>query len=284
MRRPRFFKHKKKLSKRLRNNLAYVTMGCGIRDKSSILFVQMLRVIPRLTGANSKVYSGFLRFSEFILKGVTVCVDNLRFHLIDLESLAILSTKFEAFMNLWFNPRQRQIVLDIGAHIGKYAIPAAKAVGPEGTVIAIEAYEPNFRVLQTNIAINDLHNVIPVNVAAWNQETNLKLYRSGKSGWHSVAREMQHGFGLVTARRMDNLLSEIKFNRVDLVKIDVEGAECEVLEGMGRLLDSKPGILVEVSTNNLERLKNFLKTVDYSVVQISERTESEDSFAYYFLS
>jgi FkbM family methyltransferase len=261
-------------------------MGHSIRDKGTIALVQMLRVVPRLTGANSKTYSGFLQFSQRLLKGVTVLVDNLRFHLIDLESLAILSPNFEPFMNLWFTPRNHYIVLDIGAHIGKYTISAAKAVGPEGTVIAVEAYEPNYRVLQANIALNDLQNVIPLNVAAWNQDTEVKLYKSRRSGWHTTAREMQHGFDLVKARRMDNILSEIRVNRVDLVKIDVEGAECEVIEGMGRLLESKPRILIELSTRNLERLKSFLKTVDYAAVQVSGHTESVelgDSIAYYFL-
>ena len=85
-------------------------------------------------------------------------------------------------------------MLDIGAHIGKYAIAAAKSVGQEGRVIALEPDKKNYATLCKNVVLNNVENVVTLNLAAWMEEDSLALQVGKTSGRHSVKRD----FGLVT--------------------------------------------------------------------------------------
>jgi FkbM family methyltransferase len=83
-----------------------------------------------------------------------------------------------------FTPKQGDVVVDIGAHIGLYTIISSKRVGTNGKVVAIEADPSNFEMLNRNIKLNQLTNVIPLNYAVYSKETKIKLYLpSGESGF-----------------------------------------------------------------------------------------------------
>jgi hypothetical protein len=75
-----------------------------------------------------------------------------------------------------FSPKEGDIVVDIGAHVGRYAIIASKRVGANGKVIAIEASPINFEMLNRNTNVNHLTNIIGLNYAAYSKETNINLY------------------------------------------------------------------------------------------------------------
>jgi FkbM family methyltransferase len=75
-----------------------------------------------------------------------------------------------------FTPKEGDIVVDIGAHIGLYTIISSKRVGANGKVVAIEAHPSNFEMLKSNIKLNQLTNVTPLNYAVYSKETKIKLY------------------------------------------------------------------------------------------------------------
>lgn len=75
-----------------------------------------------------------------------------------------------------FSPEQGSIVIDIGAHFGRYTIIASKRVGPNGKVIAIEADPGNFEILNKNIKLNKLNNITSLNCASYSKEAKLKLH------------------------------------------------------------------------------------------------------------
>src|SRR5215216_176024 len=85
-----------------------------------------------------------------------------------------------------FTPKEGDIVIDIGAHIGCYTIISSKRVGTEGKVVAIEADPDNFEMLNRNIKLNQLTNVIPVNYAVYSKETKIKLYLPEKELGHTL--------------------------------------------------------------------------------------------------
>src|ERR687884_1985050 len=83
-----------------------------------------------------------------------------------------------------FRPKQGDIVVDVGAHIGRYTIIASKRVGANGKVIAIEAHPGNYEMLNRNIKLNNLSNVIALNYAVYSKEETIKLYlpSAGRGG------------------------------------------------------------------------------------------------------
>src|SRR5215217_730238 len=152
-----------------------------------------------------------------------------------------------------FTPKEGDIVVDIGAHIGLYTIISSKRVGANGKVVAIEAHPGNFEMLNSNIKLNQLTNVIPLNYAVYSKETKVKLYLpSGESGFTKYNTIMpnwinaQEKFVEVNANTLDYLLqlNEIRQEEVNWIKIDVEGAEFEVLKGATNVLSKSKDIAI----------------------------------------
>ena len=73
-----------------------------------------------------------------------------------------------------FHTKEGDIVVDVGAHIGRYTIISSKRIGQSGKVIAIEPHPSNFEMLNRNIKLNGLTNVIPLNYAVNSKETKNK--------------------------------------------------------------------------------------------------------------
>ncbi|HYY71292.1 MAG TPA: FkbM family methyltransferase [Nitrososphaeraceae archaeon] len=157
-----------------------------------------------------------------------------------------------------FQPKDGGIVVDVGAHYGRYAIIAAKRVGPKGKVIAIEADPKNFYMLNKNIKLNELsEHVITLNYAASSNKSKVKLsIPEKKSSGHTIyssiitSRAPTEKFIEVNANTIDNLLHEngISLEQVNWIKIDVEGAELEVLKGTINIFSKSKDIsfLIEI--------------------------------------
>jgi FkbM family methyltransferase len=152
-----------------------------------------------------------------------------------------------------FTPKEGDIVIDIGAHIGLYTIISSKRVGAQGKVVAIEADPENFEMLNSNIKLNQLTNVIPLNYAVYSKETKIKLYLpSGESGFTKYNTIMpnwintQEKFVEVNANTLDYLLqlNKIRQEEVNWIKIDVEGAEFEVLKGATDVLSKSKDVAI----------------------------------------
>jgi len=154
-------------------------------------------------------------------------INGISYFLLDRESFEIVSPEFESFMKAWFEPRRDEMFIDIGAQIGKYALRGAKIVGNEGIVLVVEPHPINYQTLVGNIELNRIRNVIPVNLAAWNMDTKLKFLVGETTARHSIKANLGLGCFEVEARALDHVLSG--YNKIDWIKIDVEGAEYETL-------------------------------------------------------
>lgn len=127
--------------------------------------------------------------------------------------------------------RPDMVVVDVGANIGYYTLLAARKVGSGGMVHAIEPSDENLRFLQENIRDNKLENVVMHSCAAGHEAATRTFHVTGSSDSHSFYNH-PYTETIKTVEITQVPLDDLVKGRVDLVKIDVEGAEVEVLEGM----------------------------------------------------
>lgn len=137
----------------------------------------------------------------------------------------------------WIDPGS--VVIDVGANIGYYTLLAAKLVGPYGTVLAFEPDDANFDMLQRNLKHNYASNVVAFKGIVSDSSQPSVLYRSviGPSCHRQWLFPDENAPGqTASAYVLDELV--LGKHVPSVIKMDVEGAEWRVLQGMSRLLRS----------------------------------------------
>jgi FkbM family methyltransferase len=173
-------------------------------------------------------------------------------------------------------------VLDVGANIGQYTLIGAHRVGREGHV---HAFEPTPRIaadLRANVALNLLENVTvnEVAIADAQGETLLFCTDPGSPGTNTIMNPVEHACGSVKVPTvtLDQYLVERGISSVDVMKLDIEGAELLALRGARDLLcaDRAPVIVLEVNPRTLslsgggaDQLLGLLDEYGYSYYSIA---------------
>lgn len=143
-----------------------------------------------------------------------------------------------------------KVILDAGANIGLSAVFFANKY-PEATIIALEPELSNFRLLQKNVA--PYPQIKPLHAALWkeNRQINLIDPCQGHHGFQTVEGSPGEGAqpGLVQALTVDVIMSSMGLNAVDLLKIDIEGAEKEVFENSAKWIDKVEMVMAELHDN-----------------------------------
>jgi FkbM family methyltransferase len=147
--------------------------------------------------------------------------------------------------------RPGMTVVDAGAHIGYYTRLFAELVGPAGRVLAVEPERENYSLLLRNIPSGTHEYVEAVDVALSDEEGEATLYVAAGHSIHSLVHGYMPADEAVSVRvtTLDRLLEDRGIERVDFVKIDVEGAEPRVLAGMMRTIARSPGLAMIVECN-----------------------------------
>jgi FkbM family methyltransferase len=172
----------------------------------------------------------------------------------------LFMTNHENEIMEYFNPNEGDTVVDVGAHIGLYSLIAAKRVGPSGKVIAIEPDPENCNLLQRNIELNKLTNVTIFKRAAFSSSSKLKLYLPGKErGFTKLStimanRAVTENFLEIDATTLDHLMLMQGMTQVNWIKIDVEGAELEVLKGAIVTLSVSKDIALLIEVHNVNNM------------------------------
>jgi len=145
-------------------------------------------------------------------------------------------------------------VIDVGANIGYISLVCAKSVGVKGKVYSFEPDPKNFGYLSENIALNESNNIQSYQLALSNKIGTLKLFHSKidhNAGAHSMVyneRVVSNDYVEIKAFKFDESEIQSQLIKIDLIKIDVEGVEMDVLEGMHNTIQKfKPILLIEIS-------------------------------------
>lgn len=164
-------------------------------------------------------------------------------------------------------------VADVGSNRGYFALLAAKYVGSTGRVWAFEPDPDNFRWLRESVRENSYDHLEIHRLALWNKNERLPLFRGRKSGWSSLkpGEESMDEATSVRARTLDDFVSDREIEGLDFMKIDVEGAEEEVLSGASRVLDTwKPLLSMDLHEGvDREALHDLLVDRGYRISMVS---------------
>ncbi|MBS44926.1 MAG: hypothetical protein CMH83_17520 [Nocardioides sp.] len=168
------------------------------------------------------------------------------------------------------------VVVDAGAHVGTFAVPLARTVGGDGLLVAVEGSATTASLLR--------HNLTASGVAGWTRPHHAILAADerwatagertvGNTGSQQFVAAEQSTPGATRAVRLDALLAEeadaLAGRDPVLVKIDVEGAELDVLSGAADLFDrARPALCLEVSP---DQLADFGRTVEELDAWLTER-------------
>jgi FkbM family methyltransferase len=197
----------------------------------------------------------------------TIMGQNAYGYFYEIEELAIIARHF----------RPGSIMLDVGANIGNHTIYAAKFLGAR-RIICIEPNPEAIMILRINVDLNQLHEQVDIRY--------LGLGLSDSPGAAVIARTIAMNLGGVALASQaggsiklcagDELLQG---QRIDFIKIDVEGMELAVLKGLERTIaESRPGIFVEVDNAHAPAFHALIQHLGYAVVDRFNRYGTSENF------
>tara|TARA_R110000850_G_scaffold116505_6_gene232342 strand:- start:1436 stop:2275 length:840 start_codon:yes stop_codon:yes gene_type:complete len=175
--------------------------------------------------------------------------------------------------------------VDVGANQGEYSLWAARKVGTPGKVVAFEPMQQLYDQLTENIRLNEaFHKTIsPVKLGLSDKKGEVILYASADSneGTNTIYNTDKFNIeiGKIQLDTLDEQLKELNVNEVNFLKIDVEGAELQVLKGaINTIKNHRPILLLEINKDACiaggylpEDILELLKPFNYSFSKIGLR-------------
>lgn len=170
------------------------------------------------------------------------------------------------------------IFVDIGANIGLFSLNASNIVGESGHVFGFEAYGSNHGQFEANIDVNNFQNITAEKIAISDKKNFIDILYHDKDkniGMASAYLKDYTSKESVKCVSLDSYFADNKVDKVDLVKIDIEGGEYDALLGMSKIMSElKPKILIEINKETLdnsnhseEELLHLLKNYNYKLLK-----------------
>ncbi|HLK17303.1 MAG TPA: FkbM family methyltransferase [Bryobacteraceae bacterium] len=169
------------------------------------------------------------------------------------------------------------VMFDLGANFGYYAITLASRLHGACLIYALEPNPSTMRRFERNIALNGIRGVIPLEVGLSDQPGFAQIVETPDHSGAAYLRESQ-GAGLPTIS-LDLFCEQNRIDRLDLIKMDIEGAELRALHGAVRTLRRlRPPLLIELNPETSERegysirdVVVFLEDLGYAIFDVRSR-------------
>lgn len=236
-----------------------------------------------------KIVKNFFRkipdypFAMKIYKDVKLIFNfEMEYHLAYQQFLGIYQSRVIQILNKYL--KKGDVFIDVGANIGYITAIGAGFVGKRGKVYSFEPVPKCFELLSRNKRLNKDYN-ITINKCALGsntERTNIKI-SSHNLGWNTMVPHFMKETDIqevaeVNVIRLDDYIERNKINKVSFIKIDVEGYEFEVLQGLTNFFRSNqnglPILLVEVVPSDfydINDLKKFMKKFNYRAFDINKK-------------
>jgi len=162
-------------------------------------------------------------------------------------------------------------IVDGGANQGVYTCAFAQKVGHRGKVISVEPLKEPIKMLVENLKLNRFKNVKIERCGLWNRNTKGKIYFSeDRYGQASIVAKSENHQKL-KLKKLDNLIKLNNLNRIDLIKLDLQGAEEFAINGAFKSIKRfKPKIYLETNINNFKKINTLLASFNYDPYEIKK--------------
>ncbi len=230
-----------------------------ILDETNQRFEIIKYLIKRLFGIKSRFSENVLIYNKNSILNCGRIMGNVK--------VAISSIEDSIFDGLDLKDK---LVIDIGANIGKYTILLSKLVGDHGEVISFEPLEETFNLLKNNCNLNNRNNIKLIKKVCSNKKGETVFYIDILNpATNSIYPQNHKQSIIVESDKIDNMISENQ--NVALIKVDVEGAELEVLIGAEKLIKRDRPIIIFEAWNDYEKKKieKFLGRFNYEIKHIN---------------
>jgi FkbM family methyltransferase len=211
----------------------------GRPDNPSRIATFVHKLLNRVQPGESQIFD-----CQGALSGYRMCIDWTRF-----RSFVYGTWEPAVTSAIVATVQPGMTVIDIGAHIGYYTLLFAKCVGSAGQIFSFEPLAGNYALLQKNIGLNDLRQVHALNEAVFSRTGEITITvpdEQPNPGSGSVYLEAGAQNFLVHATTVDAFCQQSSI-RPDILKMDVEGAEYEVLRGAKATIDRfRPSMMIEL--------------------------------------
>jgi FkbM family methyltransferase len=168
------------------------------------------------------------------------------------------------------------VLWDVGANIGYFAALGGRIVGPEGQVLALDPVPEHASSVAAIAALNAMPWVRSLQAAAWREAGEVELVLPGDGAWahlaQTVAGRAEGRRIAAAALRLDDLLDDPAVRIPDVVKIDVEGAELGVLDGLERTVAAHRPVLVVETHDTADGVVAWAATHGYRVENLERPT------------
>lgn len=248
----------------------------------NLFLLNVRRALSRISGKQlfAPIYAGELKGYKFL-----VDTDNNYFN------SSYEKDSFGYVLNeLKQNPGA--VIYDMGANIGYFSLLCAASPGSKAMVYAFEPIPSNMNLLCRHLLMNKVENIIPVNLAVsdhfglidFSADNSSVSYTYKQSSQYYGNRAINIKVGIID---LDMLTGQLGFAKPDILKIDVEGAEYDVLKGAVETIRKyRPKILLSTHEPHVPGIEqhclDFIKEMDYNYTQTNNASGRMDGLNDYW--
>lgn len=264
--RPALYRYRQYMNRPILEQLSRIESRMGIRGEATPAAMAFAGRTEQLDRIENYALAAARRTAVWLGDKRILLRTNVGYVVSSVSDPALLSCLLE---NGELEPGTRQIIeriikpgmtfIDAGANIGLHTLAAGRAMQGAGKIVAFEPYGPTRELLSESVFMNGLSDIVEIHEAAVSTKSGIQSLHLGKvSGHHSLYPLGDNGSadGTSVPVRLVSLAEVISAGtRVDLIKIDVEGAELDVLHSARPFIESNPEIalIVEFGPSHLER-------------------------------
>lgn len=196
----------------------------------------------------------------------------------DVSSVLVDKIYTRALYEKYHKIRKEDIIIDVGAHVGIFTLKASRKA-TNGLVVSVEPNPRNYKLLVENIRRNKLKNVVALKTALSNYNGVARLYTNDpmvqSSVSHSIVKQVSERYVEIPVKKLDTIVEGLQLDKVDMIKIDAEGAELEILHGSQNTL-KKNNVHLAIATYHVraqatetDEVSKYLRSIGFMTV-ISE--------------